>query len=150
MTRLYDAVGEAQEQVRAGTADKKALIVISDGGDNASKHKLPEILNKAESSPALIYTIGIFADNDPDKNPDILRRLARFTGGEAFFPAHLEDTVAICRQIAHDIRNQYTLGYVSTNSAKNGTFRNIRVEAVAPAQGKLAVRTRSGYIAVAP
>jgi hypothetical protein len=58
--------------------------------------------------------------------------------------------VAICRQIAHDIRNQYTLCYVSTNTAKNGAFRNIRVEATAPGQGKLSVRTRSGYVAVAP
>jgi VWFA-related protein len=150
MTRLYDALRDAQDQVRAGTADKKALIVISDGGDNASKHTVAEVLNKAESSPALIYTIGIFDNDDPDRNPDVLRRLARFTGGEAFFPAHLEDTVAICRQIAHDIRNQYTLGYVSTNTTKNGAFRNVRVEAVAPGQGKLLVRTRSGYIAVSP
>jgi len=146
MTKLYDAVYEAQDQARAGSMEKKALIVISDGGDNASAHTLAEILKRAELSAALIYAIGIFDEDDPDRNPDVLRRLARFTGGEAFFPAHLEETVEICRQIAHDIRHQYTLGYVSTNTARTGAFRNIKVVASAPGQGKLVVRTRSGYL----
>ena len=146
MTKLYDAVAAAQDQLTGSTPERKVLIVISDGGDNASAHSLAEVLKRAETSTALIYTIGIFDPEDPDRNPNVLRRLARFTGGEAFFPAHLSDTVEICRQIAHDIRNQYTLGYVSANTVQNGAFRTIRVTAAAPGHGKLAVRTRSGYI----
>jgi VWFA-related protein len=147
MTKLYDAVFKAQEQLQACAMEKKALIVISDGGDNASGHSLAEVLKKAESSPAIVYTIGIFDVDDRDSKPDVLRRLARFTGGEAFFPARLDDTVEICSRIAHDIRNQYTLGYVSTNTAKSTAVRAIRVTASAPGHGKLVVRTRTGYIA---
>jgi Ca-activated chloride channel family protein len=147
MTALYDAVVVAQERLQAGTHDKKVLIVISDGGDNASTHSLAEVLKIAERSSALVYTIGIFDADDEDKNPDVLRRLARATGGEVFLPGKLDDVVAICERIARDLRHQYTLGYVSGNPAKPGVYRSIRVVARSAANGKLVVRTRSGYIA---
>jgi Ca-activated chloride channel family protein len=147
MTALYDAVIEGQFRLRAGTRDKKVLVVISDGGDNASAHSLEEALKIAERSSALVYTIGIFDPGDQDQNPGVLRRLARTTGGDAFFPRQLEDVVAICERIARDIRHQYTLGYVSSNAVKSGVYRSIRVVARSPGSGKLAVRTRSGYIA---
>jgi VWFA-related protein len=147
MTRLYDAVFQAQQQLQACNIEKKVLMVISDGGDNASTHTLAQVIRNAESSPALIYTIGIFDEYDTDKNKDVLRRLARSTGGEAYFPAHLDATVGICQSIAKDIRNQYTLGYVSTNAAKTGVLRSIRVVAALPGHGKFNVRTRTGYIA---
>ena len=85
------------------------LIVISDGGDNASKHKLPEIMAMVGQSRAIIYTIGIFDDQDADRNPGVLKRLAKDTGGEAFLPESLKDVVPICERIARDIRNQYTI-----------------------------------------
>jgi Ca-activated chloride channel homolog len=147
MTKLYDAVVEAQQQLRTCTMEKKILIVISDGGDNASAHTLADVVRSSESSPALIYTIGIFDDSNTDGNKSVLRRLARSTGGEAFFPPQLDSTVDICRQIARDIRNQYTLGYVSTNLVQNNAVRAIRVVASAPGHGKVSVRTRTGYIA---
>jgi VWFA-related protein len=147
MTRLYDALFTAQERLQAGKPENKVLIVVSDGGDNASQHKLAEVLSRAESSSALIYAIGIFDPDDVERNTDVLRRLARSTGGQAFFPAHLDETVDICKQIAHDIRNRYTLGYTSTNAAQTGAVRSIRVTATAPGRGKLSVRTRTGYIA---
>jgi VWFA-related protein len=146
-TALYDAVGEVLERLQTGSRDKKALIVISDGGDNASAHRLAEVLKMAEQSSALVYTIGIFDKEDPDRNPDVLRRLARATGGEAFLPGQLNEVVAICERIARDIRNQYTIGYVSTSAAQPGAYRRIRVVAGAAGYGKLFVRTRSGYIA---
>jgi VWFA-related protein len=146
MTALYDAVAVALERLQTGSRDKKVLVVISDGGDNASAQSLDEVLKKAERSGAQVYTIGIFDDEDPDRNPDVLRRLARVTGGEAFFPGHLADVVATCEGIARDIRNQYTLGYVSTNAAQAGGYRSIRVVARA-AERRLFVRTRTGYIA---
>ncbi len=147
MTALYDAVVVAQQKLQAGTHDKKVLIVISDGGDNASAHSLAEVLKIAERSSALIYTIGIFDPDDEDKNPDVLRRLARATGGDAFLPDKLDDVVAICERIARDIRHQYTLGYISSNAAKPALYRSIRVVARSAGNGKLVVRTRSGYIA---
>ncbi len=147
MTALYDAVAVAEERLQAGSRDKKVLIVISDGGDNASTHRWTEVLKTAERSSALIYTIGIFGPDDPDRNPDVLRRLAGATGGDAFRPGKLDDVVAICEGIARDIRHQYTLGYLSSNAAKPGAHRSIRVVAQSPGKGKLVVRTRSGYIA---
>ena len=147
MTALYDAIFKAQEQLLAGSRDRKVLIVISDGGDNASAHTLAEVLKLAEESSALVYTVGIFDDDDEDRNPGVLRQLARATGGEAFFPDQLDEVVAICERIAHDIRQQYTLGYVASNTAQTGAWRAIRVVANDAGRGKLSVRTRSGYIA---
>jgi Ca-activated chloride channel homolog len=146
-TALYDAALTALNQLQAGGPERKALIVISDGGDNASTGRLSEVLKKAGASSAVIYTIGIFNEEDPDRNPEVLRRLANDTGGEAFFPSEIGGIAEICRRIAHDIRNQYTLGYVSTSSARPGTWRAIRVVARKAGRGKLSVRTRSGYIA---
>jgi len=147
MTALYDAVVEGEKRLQAGIRDKKVLIVISDGGDNASKSALPDALKSAERSSALVYTIGIFDPENEDKNPDVLRRLARATGGDAFFPERFADVVAICERIAGDIRHQYTLGYVSSNAVKPGVYRSIRVAARSAGTGKLVVRARAGYIA---
>jgi len=145
-TALYDAAVTGLEHLQTGGPEKKALIVISDGGDNASVLGLPAVLRRFEQSSAVIYAIGVFDEDDPDQNPDVLRRLARATGGEAFFPDRLGDVVAICERIAHDIRHQYTIGYVSTNKTAPGDFRTIRMVAHAAGKGSLSVRTRTGYI----
>jgi Ca-activated chloride channel family protein len=147
MTALYDALIKALEQLHAGQRDKKVLLVISDGGDNASSHKLTDVLKLAAQSRTMIYTIGIFEPEDPDKNPEALRHLAAATGGEAFFPHHTSEVEATCQRIAHDIRNQYTIGYVSAAAPRPGVYRAIRVVAGGTADGKLSVRARSGYIA---
>jgi VWFA-related protein len=146
-TALYDALVEANVRLQTGSRDKKVLIVISDGGDTASTHTMGEVLKIAEKSSALMYTIGIFDDEDPDRNPGVLKRLAQATGGEAIFPEKLGAVVAACERIARDIRHQYTLGYVSSNRARGGDFRAIRVVARRPGKGRLAVRTRAGYTA---
>src|ERR1051326_2298106 len=146
-TALYDAVAEALQRLQTGGRDKKVLIVISDGGDNASAHSLADILKLAEESSALVYAIGIFDEENADRNPDVLRRLARATGGESFFPGKLHDVIEICERIARDIRNQYTIGYGSMSAEHPGVYRGIRVVAAVPGQRKLFVRVRSGYIA---
>ena len=145
-TALYDAVIKALDQVKTGALQKKVLIVISDGGDNASRHKLAEVLTAVEQSNVLVYTIGVFSEEDPDQNKDILRRLAHVSGAEAFFPRELTEVVSICEHIARDIRNQYVVGYVSTNTAMPGAYRSIRLSVRAQGKGRLVARTRSGYI----
>ena len=147
MTALYDATVTGLQRVREGKRERKALVVISDGGDNASKATLDQVLKLAEQSSVMIYSIGIFDEDDPDRNTKALTRLARTTGGEAFFPDHLNQVVEICESIAQDIRNQYTIGYVPTNAERTNTYRTIRVVARSKDHGKLSVRTRSGYIA---
>jgi VWFA-related protein len=146
-TALYDAIAKALEQIETAGRDKKVLIVVSDGGDNASRRKLDEVMKLAERSAAVIYTVGVFDPDDPDKNPGVLNRLGRTTGGEALLPGQLTEVVALCERIARDIRHQYVVGYVPSNPARDGSFRTIRVLARTKGQGKLSVRTRTGYIA---
>ncbi|MGA2264559.1 MAG: VWA domain-containing protein [Acidobacteriota bacterium] len=147
MTALYDAVAAALEHLKKGNRDKKVLIVISDGGDNASQHKLAQIMTMAKQSDAIIYTIGVFDEDDPDQDPGVLRQLAKDTGGEAFFPRSVKDVSPTCERIAHDIRNQYTISYLPANGKQDGTYRAIQVKAGAPGRGRLFVRTRTGYYA---
>jgi Ca-activated chloride channel homolog len=147
MTALYDAVAVALRHLKKGNRDKKVLIVISDGGDNASKRNLAEILAMAGQSDAIIYTIGVFDPEDPDRNPNALQRLAKATGGEAFLPSSVKEVFPICKQIAHDIRNQYSIAYLPTNGKRDGTYRAIEVHAGTPNRGRLSVSTRAGYYA---
>jgi len=147
-TALYDAVLQALGQLSTGGPDKKALVVISDGGDTASRHTLRDVLRIAAQSSAIIYTLGIFDEEDPDQNAGVLKRLAKITGGEALFPSGAAAITAACAQVARDLRNQYTLGYTSTYSGPPGAYRPIRVRAKAKGHGKLTVRTRTGYTSV--
>jgi VWFA-related protein len=146
-TALYDAIIEALGRLHEVAREKKVLIVISDGGDNASKAPLDRVLKMAEQSNAVIYTIGIFDPEDPDGKPGVLRRLAHETGGQAFFPAQLSEAVDICERIARDIRDQYTIGYSSPVEKRDGAYHKIRLTAHSKTGGKLAVRTRAGYSA---
>lgn len=147
MTALYDATAAALEHLKNGKWDKKVLVVISDGADNASKHTRAQIMALAEQSSAIIYTVGLFQMEDPDRNPGVLKQLARATGGEAFLPQSLRRVVPTCEQIARDIRNQYTITYVPTNVKQDGAYRAIEVKAAASGHGRLTVRTRAGYYA---
>ena len=144
-TALYDALVKALARLQEGHWDKKVLLVISDGGDNASAHSLAQVTGIAGHSSALIYTIGLFDEGDLDQNPKVLHRLARATGGEAFFPSQLGEVLGICDRIAREIRNQYTIGYVPT-TVRKGVYRTIRVVARSTGHDKLFVRTRTGYI----
>lgn len=145
MTALYDAVAEGLNHLQLGRSDKKALIIVSDGGDNASGRKYAEVLELAHRSQAVIYAIGL-VDAHEEENPDILRRLCKDTGGLAFFPTKGQSVSDISASIAHDLREQYTIGF--TPDKTNGdSFRKIHVEVMAPGRGKLHVRTRAGYYA---
>ena len=147
MTALYDAVAAALDHLKKGNRDKKVLIVISDREDNASKQHLDQILAMAGKSDAIIYTIGIFDENNPDRNLRALKQLAKATGGEEFLPALAKDVVPICKRIAYDIRNQYSFSYQPTNTKQDGSFRAIQVTAKARDGKRLFVRTRTGYYA---
>jgi Ca-activated chloride channel homolog len=147
MTALYDAVAAALDHLKKGNRDKQALIVISDGADNASRHNLARIMLLARQSEAIIYTIGIYDRDDPDRNPGSLKQLAKATGGEAFLPGSVKDVVPICERIARDIRNQYTITYVPKDIKYDGKYRVIQVKAGAPGRERLMVRARAGYYA---
>jgi VWFA-related protein len=144
-TALHDAVVAGLEQLEWGTRDKKTLVVISDGGDNASQHNRQNTLALVKSSIATIYTIGLFEADDPDRDPGILRQLANISGGESYFPSNPSIMVPICRSIAKEIRTRYTIGYHPPTDNGRGSFRNIKVHVSAPGYRRLFVRTRGSY-----
>ena len=146
-TALYDAVSDGVAHLKFGSHDKKALLVVSDGGDNASRHTLSETMAQAVKSDAMIYTIGVFDSDNLDRNPRVLKELAKATGGDAFFPDSTKEVPAICERIALEIRNQYSLTYISTNKKQDGSYRSVKVKMRAPGRGRLSVRVRSGYYA---
>jgi VWFA-related protein len=144
-TALNDALVQGLEQLRLGKRDKKTLIVISDGGDNASEHSRHQMFDKVQRSAATIYAIGLYDADDPDRAPGVLKELARDSGGEAYFPASPEDMVPVCRRIAKDIRARYTIGYAPAAQNGVGGLRHIRVRVSAPGRPRLIARTRSSY-----
>ena len=154
-TALYDAVIGSLNHLKKGHKDKRVLLLVTDGDDDASRKSFEDTIKAAEESNATIYTIGVFSEDDlkNDKrmvrhSKKVLTELAEATGGEAYFPANLEEVTPICEQVAHEIRNQYTIGYYPTNSTKDGTFRSVQVRVFPPRGiGKVMVRTRTGYYA---
>ena len=146
MTALYDALAAGLEHLKGGTRDRKALVVLSDGGDNASHRRLDDVLQIAQRSSATIYTIGIYDADDPDRNPGVLRRLAGSTGGRAYFPGALSDLEQVWRDIAGGIRSQYTIGYHSSNPSRDGTFRKVKITAGRNGGRGLRVTARDGYV----
>lgn len=142
-TALYDAVIEGLKQLEQGTRDKKTLIVVSDGGDNASQHTRKEMLDMVAKSAATVYTIGLFDINDPDRNPGILRQLAGMSGGEAYFPDSPPETIPICEKIAREIRTRYTLGFIPKPGAAG--LRHVHVRVAAEGHSGLTAHTRKSY-----
>lgn len=149
-TALYDAVFASSDHLaRAARKEKKVLIVVTDGEDNESRMSLEQAIRAVqdENGPT-IYTIGILGEEGHQRRAKrALEALSVQTGGVAFFPRNLEEVDEISREVARDIRNQYTITYKPTNPRSNGGYRTVRVMAHAPGYRDLQVRTRSGYFA---
>jgi VWFA-related protein len=144
-TAMYDAISNGLSYIARGHHPRRVLVVVGDGGDNASSMTFDHVLREAQASNAAIYTVGIADPLEREARPGVLKRLAQATGGEAFFPRHVDDVDNVLRTIADDIRHSYTLGYVSSNPARDGQFRRLRVVVNDPARRALRVRTRDGY-----
>jgi len=145
-TALYDAVALALNQLRKGKWEKKALLLISDGGDNNSTHTYREVLQAVEESGVTMYTVGLFDEDDPDQNPGVLRRLSKTSGGEAFLPMDHSEIDSICRRIAADIRASYTLAYTPPQPDQHTAVRKIKIVVTNPAGGKVTVHARASYV----
>jgi Ca-activated chloride channel homolog len=148
-TALYDAlVASADHLKRSAKLQKKVLLVVTDGEDNASRESLEAAVRRlqAENGPT-VYAIGILGGEKERRARRALQTIAERTGGIAFLPKTADEVDAISRTVAHDIRNQYTIGYKPTTPKNAGGYRTIHVDARAHGYGKLTVRTRSGYYA---
>ena len=158
-TAFNDAVYLSVDHVKEGRRDKKALLVISDGEDNVSKYGFNNVLEHVrEAKDVTIYAICLLEENDqrgglfkksPSKKAkDSLIQLAEMTGGQAYFPKSIDEVEELCRRIAHDLRNQYTVGYTPSNAALDGSWREIQVKVNPPKNvSKVTVRTKQGYYA---
>jgi VWFA-related protein len=148
-TAMRDAVSMSIDYVKdKAKKDKKVLVIITDGNDNTSNINLEELVRKAQQSDVLIYSIGILGEETPGdvrKAKRALRDLANASGGMDYYPKDLEEVDKYTPEIAHEIRNQYTLAYSPTNPTLDGTFRKITVTVNAP--GHPTVRSRNGYYA---
>jgi Ca-activated chloride channel homolog len=149
-TALYEAaVASAEHLKNNARLERKVLFIVTDGEDNSSRETLEQAVKQLqeENGPS-VYAIGILGDEEhPKRARRALEVMAQRTGGLAFFPKTLDEVDEISRQVAHDIRNQYTIGYKPTNPRSSGGFRQIRVDAKGKGRGKLVVRTKSGYYA---
>ena len=150
-TALYDAIIGSLDHLKKASKDKRVLLVVTDGEDNSSHNSLEKTLREVQKTNTVIYTIGLLGDEKrKEKNHAMkaLKEIAEGSGGLAFFPENVEDVHTICEQVAHDIRNQYTLAYYPSNTKKDGTFRAVTVQVIPPhGRGKLVARTRNGYYA---
>jgi Ca-activated chloride channel family protein len=143
MTALYDAVDLALTHLQLGVHDRKALIVVSDGGDNASAQTLEAVLEHARRAGAVIYTVLVANPDTHDANPGVLRRLADETGGTWFRPKQVEDVMTAFRRVASEIRSGYMIGFAPTDGS--GGFHAVRVVVQGTDGRPLVVRTRAGY-----
>jgi Ca-activated chloride channel homolog len=145
-TALYDAVLASANHLKDAKLQKKILFVVTDGEDNASRNSLEETIRKLqEENGPTVYAIGLLGDEKARRARRALETIAQRTGGIAFLPRTLDEVDQISSSVAHDIRNQYTIGYKPSTPKSAGGYRAIHLEAKAKGYGKLTVRTRSGY-----
>lgn len=148
-TAMRDAVSMSLDYIRdKGKKDKKVLLVITDGADNASNSTLERVVSRANQGETLIYAIGLFTEEEKHeavKARRALNELTVATGGLAYYPKDVSEVQEEASDIARDIRSQYTIAYSPAIQALDGSYRQIKVTVEAP--GKPTVRTRSGYYA---
>ncbi len=161
-TALYDALYLAADKVaKDGKKDKKAILLITDGEDNASKYGINKIIEALRQSKVTLYAIGLLEDDDqrgglfkkaPSKKAkDDLLKFAEITGGQAYFPKNLDEVEDLVKHIAHDLRNHYTISYTPTNKNLDGTWREVKVNITTPKNmPKITWHTKPGYTAPKP
>jgi VWFA-related protein len=150
-TALRDAIIGSLDHLKKGSKDKKVLLVVTDGEDNASHNSLEKTLREIQKTDTVIYTIGLLGNEgkkEAKRAKKVLQEIAVASGGLAYFPESVDDVHNICEQVAHDIRNQYILAYYPSNARRDGSFRAVSVEVIPPrGRGRLVARTRNGYYA---
>jgi Ca-activated chloride channel family protein len=153
MTAMYDSVYLGLEKLKEGSNPKKALLLITDGEDNRSRYTFQNVKDFVKEQDVQIYGIGIVDEWNSQLSAGhtgraMIEELADLTGGRAFFPDSVYELEDICTKIAVELKNQYVIGYHSTNGAKDGKWRKLRVK-VNPPKGieHLNVRAKSGYYA---
>lgn len=151
MTALYDSVYVGLAKLKDATNSKKALLLITDGEDNRSRYTFSQVKDFVKEQDVQIYSIGIVNDWNSQLGSGrtgraLIEELSELTGGRSYFPDSVYELEDICTKIAIELKNQYVIGYRSTNEAKNGKWRRLQVK-ITPPKGlpHLNVRSKSGY-----
>ena len=139
-TALYDAAHSGLVQLEKATTPRKAMVVISDGYENHSRHSAGDLKKMVREKDVQIYTIGNSGDG-------AIRELTQTTGGTALRIPGADSLANVCSAIVREMKNQYVISYKSTNTAKDGSWRKIRVELNVPKQFQLTARAKTGYFA---
>jgi Ca-activated chloride channel family protein len=156
-TSLLDAIHLASEQMKNARHLRKALVILSDGGDNRSRYTAREIKNTLLESDVQVFAMGIFdPDDSPKRTPEeangprLLDELAEQTGGRLYSVDKLDELASISTRIGNELRNQYLVGYSPSNAVRDGKYRHVKVKLIAP-DGMANLRTyyRHGYYAPA-
>src|SRR3984893_4261791 len=124
-TALRDAIIGSLDHLKKAQRDKKVVLVVTDGEDNASHNSLEKTLREIQKTDTVIYTIGLLGSEgkkEAKRAKKVLQEIAAASGGVAYFPESVDDVHSICEQVAHDIRNQYILAYYPTHSQRGDTF----------------------------
>lgn len=147
-TAMFDAMLAALTYLERGTQPRRVLILVGDGGDNASRASFADVLEAALRRDVVIYTVGLADRDDPEARPKRLRELADVTGGEAFFPRNNHEIGPVFQRIARDIRSSYMIGYdpLAATTAGGGGRRKVEVDLQGRDYRKFTVRARSVYI----
>jgi Ca-activated chloride channel family protein len=146
MTAIYDGILDGLTRLERAKHTRQVLIVVSDGGDNASRAKLDEVQRRVHESDATVYTVALTDPLVRDGNPRLLRRLARATGGESYHPRDRDDIPDAFERIAKDIRSAYTIAYTPTTAGNEDRRHTVKVYVRAPDGRIVSVRTRDGYL----
>jgi Ca-activated chloride channel homolog len=154
-TALLDAIYFGVSKMRQAKYQKKALLIISDGGDNHSRYTEGEIKSTVKEADVLIYAIGIYDHymSSPEEvaGPGLLSEVTELTGGRAFTIDNPNDLGDVATKIGIELRNQYVLGYRPTNATHDGKWRKIRVKLIPPkGLPPLRVFAKTGYYAPTP
>ncbi|MGE3511936.1 MAG: VWA domain-containing protein, partial [Vicinamibacterales bacterium] len=149
-TALWDGIAAGLEYLDRGTHARRALVVMSDGGDNASITAFDEVLRRAQASHAAVYTVGLIDPISLDRRPKTLTRLARESGGDAYFPESYQAAFEALGQVAREIRSAYTIGFPVTAASGDRAYHRLRVEVESEGHRRLQVRTRAGYLGGEP
>jgi Ca-activated chloride channel family protein len=145
-TALYDALTLAAKHLAEGKWERKAILLISDGGDNNSDKSFSDAVRGIEESGATLYNIALFDPDEPEHSVGTLRRLSKMTGGETFVPMDVPEIGPLCLRVAADIRASYTMAYTPPQPDQHTKPRKLKVVATDPGSGKLVARTRTSYI----
>ena len=146
-TALFDAVYVGMEKLKEAENSKRAILLITDGEDNHSRYSLADVIERVREMDIQIYVIGLVSPISRTARP-VLNNLAEVTGGQAFFPWGASEIKEASLEIANQLKNEYILGYVSTDKRRDGRWRNIRVKVDRPTDSsRFSVRSKQGYYA---